>query len=549
MKFYLGIDFGAANIMAAWISEDNDVIQRLRFKDSEASDGNKNKTWLPNWYATEKNGTEYFGWDAKNLHEKHALNEHESEIDFYYNYKICLHEFGSEKRENDRNRAKYAMEKVLGFIKEQAEIQFRMEELEYVLEKLVLTVPVGWAESKTRELYLEVVGKVFPQVVVRLVAEPVAASIPLLNLIHKDGEEKNCLIVDIGASTLDVSLVKDVGMPPLEVEKGFHNTFAGNYCDKKIAEWLQKKNIASEQDAMHKAIELKEGGKKKSALDSVFGGWAMRKAAEAMFNIFTDVKNSWSDLKAKRLSQEMAEKAVETIGETIDQLQNGAGKIDYLLFCGGMSKFEWGYIDNIITLLKKQYPGVMEHCQVDRDLPEQLSITDEMRDMAIAKGAARLAKDPALVVEQLGYDVGAVLSFNNMHYYPPVIRADIKLLNDRQEFSFYESVQKLKNEIPQINNNGFTLRPNDLDSIPIWFRRPGKKRHTFHALLDNSWARTKMEGQEEIVELPSQGSSYDLNFVIDEDGIIQINLIDLQNNTTIGTAHYDVNSPHELKIG
>ena len=341
MKFYLGIDFGAENIMVSYIKEGDEGRANITFAG--------NSEILKNYYAIDNSGKEFFGKEAYNIYFDNPKN-----VQLYTRYKQDLTKV-AEQLPSSYQRAypRDILERMLLYIYNYS-IDYIKRELRFndvELERTVVTVPIGWEHDfSLRSIYSDAIKKAgFKNF--RIVAEPIAAASALISSLKDHNpelapkENDVILVVDMGASTLDISFI--INKTPLEAKKGNNSFLAGNYCDALIAEKVIGKNVneimQNQRAYFDELIECQEFKEETIGDSRKFGKF--KKDGHEINKTILRLED------IERITHLMVDQTIATILETIEKQR--LKKIHHIIVCGGMCNFKrTGFLDKLYESLK-----------------------------------------------------------------------------------------------------------------------------------------------------------------------------------------------------
>lgn len=188
----VGIDFGAENIVIVAIGYDNKGRKDYKLVTFE------NNFSIKNYIGQKDNNELDIGFNPK-------LSYAHSNLDKTYKwvegrYKTYL---SNESNNENSKKAKELIEKGLHLVIQKIEKFDFSPFFQGVLRNITVGIPQDWSIDK-KNLYLNILS-VWKHGEISLLSEPVAATITAINKSTKDLSNKNIMILDIGASTLDIS--------------------------------------------------------------------------------------------------------------------------------------------------------------------------------------------------------------------------------------------------------------------------------------------------------------------------------------------------------
>jgi len=393
MDIYLGIDFGAENIMVSYKIDDNSQIYNIEFN---------GKNHLKNCYAF-TNNEEYFGDDAI---DKFLESNNTNEFVFIDKYKQDLVKTDEkiDKNKYEKLRPKQILIKMLTHIKNETENHLRTNRKieDFNLTNSVITIPVAWKlKPDIIEVYKIAMQKAgFKKF--QIESEPVAAAADIISTsitnYESIGLEKapqasdTILLVDIGSSTLDVNLC--TYSKPIRTEVGNGNEFAGNYFDALVCS-------KSKKTFLEKLLSFRN-----EYFDELLD--------------FKDIKESPRKI-AKELRQNTplgkeiktaTTKYIDTVATSIQKIvqelirTSNHEQIDYFVVCGGMSQYDGeNFLERLFQKSQKLLPYVLNKTILINKNNKSKSLLYE----AIVHGATLLAKDPQLVTKNIPYHLGIIV--------------------------------------------------------------------------------------------------------------------------------------------
>jgi len=519
MDIYLGIDFGAENIMVSYKTKKDDTIKMVYFND---------KPYIKNYYALANNKQEYFGQEAQDIYLD-SLDENNN-ILFISKYKQDLVKSTSsiDKEKYKSLSPQKVMIKMLRYVKKEFEKKFELEENTTVnIISSVITIPILWKLDATviqmYKLAMQEVGfKNF-----RIEAEPVAAAANVITLTRdkyklfglqnapQSGD--NILLIDIGASTLDVNLCKYEN--PIKTIVGEGNEYAGNYLDALLCHYKE-------------SIDLEE----------------LLKFSNTYFEDIHDIKRLKEDSRglhrfAKRnpadganitkASKQYIEEITNSIVEIITN--NFEESIEYFVICGGMSQYNYDdFLKNFALSLKEKLPKRLKNTIFFNNYSE---FNNDFLHKTIVNGAAMLAADPKLVTKNLPYHVGMIVNtkirgeIEQQRKRHPIVllQKGIPLKETSQKYSLRENLLKhghIKNESDKLTTENF-------EKIKVFLANTEKDLEKF--VLENKETQNmKLEikhgykNKKDIEQISVDALCY-----IDKDGIVNIDIVDIHNDNEI----------------
>ena len=527
-NIYLGIDFGAENIMLSYKTDDDEAITTLQFN---------NQPYFKNYYAKDrKSGKEYFGSEAYDFYFDSLDGGSGDNVVFISRYKQDL---VKSKEELD---AKYTdttpqevLIKMLGHIKKEIEDYFAKNDTAVEIKNSVITIPVIWKLDTTviqlYKLAMEEVGfKNF-----RIEAEPVAAAAnvitltrdkyKLFDLKHPPQEGDTILLVDIGASTLDVNLCKYAN--PITAIIGNGNEYAGNYLDALLCSYKNDLNLEELQRYDNRYIE---------ELDEIK---ALKETPRALNRYIK--KNPQDEKKIVSASDRYVQTITKSIEEIIDKEFDE--KIDYFVVCGGMSRYSFNnFLKDIADKLKRSMPQKLKNTIF---FNENKSFNDDFLHKTIVNGAAMLAKNPELVTKNLPYYMGIIVnvgqggSIKQRKRMPVVLlEKGLPIKKSSKKISLIDRLKKQKviSVSYALKTEAFT-HPNQ--PIEIFTASHEKEIKSFES-KDTKTQTIKFQltqnyrNRKDIDTICVDALSY-----IDENGIIRIDIIDESNNKVMAEGKFD----------
>lgn len=436
MAYYLGVDFGAQNIMVHYLKDGGGggLVQLEQAKE-----------YMPNCYARMPDGGELFGAAALEAFYDEGRIDEGCFFEHYKGDLVSDSEPPSTEGEAPQAEAdgeitpKWLLERILLEVLRRAVTYLKQNDVrdQKTLEiaRIVVTVPAGWQETYLRSVYLDALEHATQELGIAteflIVSEPAAASAHLLRTLEKQGEQGavTCVVLDIGASTMDVSLCNYEfgGDEPIQVIKGLSSEKAGRHFDKLMAKYLGDE---ADPDNLHEAERLKIDGSSRP------GGRSLKKFYQMW-------KSKFDESRLQRHARELVDEAFRLIGQTLDTY--GAERsVDFLVACGGMSALGFGFGDALKRRLARELPA----CRAPGFDGDQFA--PNLRRNAIGYGACRLAENPALVTERLGCEVWASLEREgNAPLRTMMIPADVKLAASEVRRSLVDAIRSEHPRAPQ----------------------------------------------------------------------------------------------------
>ncbi len=505
MKVYLGIDFGAENIYISYKRDVNDSIELLT-----GIDGANN--YIKNYYAIDSEKREYFGNEA---HEK----SFDKGVSFYSKYKQYIAKPSNEFPPVFRNfPPETIMCKVFTHLRKV--IDNRLKALHntdrVTVNACVVTVPYGWQNNDTcKRVYRKAITKAgFDKF--RLVDEPTAAAANVIavakNLLPRDQVPKNndnVMVVDIGASTIDVNICANGN--PIKAFEGTSKLCAGNHVDMKLLSIIadmRYEDIDPQKDRspLDLAQEMKHFPWQRIRRMQKCEDPRKIRGKEARLEHFKEVANYYANYVAD---------IINGVVGSFAQGHNNAN-INFLVICGGMSEYDHAsFPEALFEKIRDTPPNYFDSCVF---MNKHREISHDLRQRTIANGAAMLAKDPALVLQKLGYDVYVNLKHKEDSLFILMIPKETVLGEDSGRISLWDAVQghpKFRSDdiggltakdLIDGDNLRVSIDRVEYDEISFEFDKATKKE-----ILDTS---------------KNNGRRDDLVGSLDSDGIISFEIID-----------------------
>lgn len=524
---YLGIDFGAENIMLSYKTDDNDFIEIVNFSD---------KPYIKNYYAIDKDKKEYFGIEAQEVYLD--LLDEDEEMVFISKYKQDLTKTKDELEDKyDAIKPQELLVKMLRYIKKELENSFEKNNTPINIKNTVITIPIRWKHDGTTiiEVYrlaMQTVGfKNF-----RIEAEPVAAAANVITLTQEKyklfGLENppqigdNILIVDIGASTLDVNLCKYGN--PINAVIGDGNEYAGNYLDALICSYkdglpldeLKKFDNRYFED-LYEVKSLKEDGSK------------LRRYVK---------KNKKDGEKIKHASSLYVDDVSKTVVDIIENKFNE--QIDYFVICGGMSQYKFdNFLKNIAQRLKDRLPNKLKNTIFFNDYKE---FNQDFLHKTIVNGASMLSYDSELVTRNLPFYLGMIVRqkikkkdiVDTTRHPIVLINKGTPIKKSNQQYSLIDKLIKkgILNK-DQLKKGASTLRTesftNSYEPIEIFMAENEIDIERYKS-KDKKTQTLKFELADEFKDKKGiDKMSVDVKCHIDKDGIVHFEIVNFANSNTL----------------
>ncbi len=516
----IGIDFGAENIVVIAIGYDNKGRSDYKLINLHSSGSIKN-------YIGEKiNGKIEIGQDIKI-----SYIYRESSKDFNWicgRYKAFIAEANApffEKKPDEL--LKFGLEEV---IKKIEAFDFSPI-LSGELRNLTVGVPQSWGFSK-KLLYRDILT-IWKYGTVSLLSEPVAATIAAYNRSSSDIGNNIIMILDIGASTFDISFAKYLEeMKTLDIYKTtYRSEKAGHYFDlvftsftlmsdinkfatleiidktaklklRKIEDYIEylQKNQSKYSSLLLEIETLKENHllevvkfSRKKLIDI-----GTKTPITVTKQIYTDSLNYYVSKISSEINNIILQfKETENLNEK---------EIIYPFLCGGASS-----LNNLEKSLKEQ----LNSPEKDR----LFSIIKEGQgskiDTTIAVGLAQYAQNKSIISKKLEYSVGVKIPVDEGNE-----RKDFWLLNEGESYPL-EADKKFSETIGSEKELQYFGNGNGKISFPVI-------------------QKSNLDGYKEHLDIISitmdqcdRGDSFDLLFNVDIDGIITISIRNITKELTI----------------
>lgn len=498
----IGIDFGAENIVIVAIGYDNKGRKDYKLITFENNFSIKN-------YIGEKENNEF------DIGSNPKLSYAHSNIDKSYKwvegrYKTYLSVKSSEEISE---KAKNLISKGLNLVIEKIEKFDFSPFFQGKLRNLCVGIPQDWDTSQ-KNIYLNALSA-WKHGEVMLLSEPIAATITAINKSVKDLSDKNIMILDIGASTLDIAFSKYTNENDIhifDITKRIDT--AGHYLDiiitafalandinknakyhilpridiiklRKVEDFINyilnnQSNYSSlllevESIKENNLTEIIKFNKKKLIDTNTLNPLIINKA------IYDEALNYY----VKKISKE--------INETILNFQNKNNSEIYPLLCGGIAilagfekklKESISYGNNLISVSDSSYNRI---------------------DITIALGLAYFAQDKSIITKKLD----------------SIITCEFLVDDQRQEIILFENEKyplKLSKSLKLLINQ---------DQVIEFYGDSNKIEFYLHIKDDKSDIKKLVNAEFENIEI---GDNFDLLFNIDINNLINIEMLNLTKN-------------------
>jgi hypothetical protein len=524
MDIYLGIDFGAENIMVSYKVDDNSEIYDLEFN---------GKNHLKNCYAL-RDKEEYFGDEA--IDEFLEFNNTNGFV-FIDKYKQDLIKTDEkiDKSKYEKLKPKQILVKMLTRIKSEIENHLKTNRKieNFNLANTVITIPVAW---KLKPDIIQVYKLAMQQAGFKkfqIESEPVAAAADIISTSVTNyeslGLEKapevsdTILLVDIGASTLDVNLCTYA--KPICTEVGNGNEFAGNYFDALVCSKSKKsfldKLLSFRNEYFDELLDFKD-------------------IKESPRKIAKELRNNTPLGKEIKIA---TSKYIDTVAKSIQKIvqeiiRNSVHKqIDYFVVCGGMSQYNGeNFLERLFQKSQELSPEIFENTILINKNNKSKSLLYE----AIVHGATLLAKEPQLVTKNLPYHLGIIIiteeetsTEKNVTRNPVVLlKKGTPLKHTTEKYSLRDSLIEIgliKNLSSRLRTEMFTNKKEpieiflaDTDEEIDKFRFGDSPTEIIDFILTNNYDK------EMVKDL-----NLDMLFYIDKNNIINFDIVDIRNEKSL----------------
>lgn len=535
--YYLGIDFGAQNIMVQYLGDQSGIGDLVKF-----DDGNDEYDYCPNAYAIDDNGTEYFGWRAVDALSRNEIKRER----FFDHYKSHL----IEQVDNGVNRYTKEITPQVLFYKL---LQYTLKvSFQYIkdhvndnaeIRRVVITLPASWENAILRDMYASTFYKVCQELKIaaelKIIEEPTAAVIRLIKQIQSK-DAFNCAVLDIGASTTDVSICRynptNEQGEVIKIVAKANNNKAGRHFDELVAQQISDERS---HEALKKAEQLKQSDPEGTA----------RRRNFFIGEIWKAFREKLTRQKVEKLASEFADDCADLIRKTLATHEENIN-VDYLMVCGGMSSLEFGFKDSLVDAVSRILPG----CKIP-GFNHQETTDNTLKRRAICYGAASLAKDPGLIKERLGFDLllEVVQGGEQQLDYLEIFPADLEINDSEHEVSVLDLVER--NNWPCIyvdTGAEGQLSP----ALKLASRSKGSDvMHRIALSFDRPIIQTAgiFEGTQ-IIDIAPEDTSYDLSIKLLSDGALRVEIISFRDGTVLSSGvlqsmRESFRSPNRIRIG
>lgn len=325
------------------------------------------------------------------------------------------------------------------------------------------------------------------------------------------------MIVDIGASTTDVSICKFSS--PIITYEGAMGIYAGNYCDAMIAAKAFNIDI---MDLLNNPKEFTDLLKDAKDIKETKDQRKIEKK-QLIFH-YNEQQITITNQFMTEITDKFIDDIFEIIKKSIDkfeELQTAKATIHHFLICGGMGSYNFGnFKKKLFNKCKNEYQVIFKNCMILED-PGKTVLSD-----SISLGAAMLAKDQSLVVENLNYDVGIVAKVRNQDIYSGkefyFIKHDSKI-GQMKEINIEDSIRNALG----VNNIRITVGSSKVSN------EEGIQNIPFDVIFKKKeWKYPKIKKMEFAPAIPvfylEKGKNvvreFELVLILDENGIIQFEI-------------------------
>ena len=522
-KFYLGIDIGTANChvsaqpsgISSGISYDiggdishgittvkfprtaqqpeqhwPDYLPNLMLVRDESAKGHSTKGHGAEEHEKETHDIEAYGWEAQQRAQQYQQNNTP-----YRLYRSVLRELfypqhPAEQAVADASRSlqqppalqRWQKQLVHLLLASLDYLKHRFKHEQCVLAGLTLTLPpintAPQTESETKaqpqlsQQAMQAVQQALTQAgqaecPIRVINAPLAAQLDMLSQIAIATQRHGTgLVIDIGASSVDVSICRSSKQQPLHLLCNYSTECAGDYFDRQLAKSLAPNLSDSELQPLVDSVRAAKQAAENRETD------AFIQQLERLFSehIQTDAQQPTPQQALTRLLEQMSTQITAVIADAMLQsgMQQNAQSLDWLLICGGMSGLGHGFLSgaeySLTTQLERQIPMLnisapkgsknsaknsvewikpqwlihaeQQHRQtqpqsnLQPDDPfafEALEIPPaDLNHQAlrhwVANGAARLAANPALLTDRLAWHLTTRIELQHSPDQPPEYR-------------------------------------------------------------------------------------------------------------------------------
>lgn len=399
------------------------------------------------------------------------------------------------------------------------------------LRNITVGVPQSWGFHK-RLLYREIMS-MWKHGNVTLLSEPVAATIAAYKRSSSDIANNIIMILDMGASTFDVSFAKYSGPENrLDVYKTtYRSEFAGHYFDTVFAAFalMSDVNKLPANEIIDRVSKLKLKGTE----DYIqYLNANQSKYSELLLDIETIKENHLLEIvkfNRKKLL-DINKKTPVTISKQIynDALryysEKISGEINQVI-----SNFKNNENpDNSVTIYPFLCGGASSLYGLEKSLREKINGSEKERlfsilkegqgskiDTTIAIGLAYYAQDKSIIAKKLEYSIGVSLPVDEDSE-----RKDFWILQEGDEFPL-EKDRELSNIIDSTKELQYHGTKEGKISFPVLQKSSLEKNKIHTDIISIS------------MESCEKGDSFDILLNIDIDGIISITVKNISKNISI----------------
>ncbi len=411
MDIYLGIDFGAENIRASYLADDSNMIGVVRFNGDQE----------------EMKNICYRNGDTLVL----GSQPEDPDTRVLTRYKQLI---ATEREEVDGFNIDDIITRFFEKIRESAEEEVRRnhqsDSTEIRITKALVTVPVKWSRRDlvVRNRYARAIRESGLSDFM-ITSEPEAAAAYLIHQLHNNPRDRvtlqdgtSILVVDIGASTLDITLCFSTA--PIQVIRGScmdYAEYAGNYVDCLILSTVTGvpvdelyNNQQQYAEDLSFAKEMKElrcnRREQRNGIKFTF------QDREEVIITLDHAREALAQYKNEILKNAITQELQQFVGN------DGISHVDYVIFCGGMSGLAQQRLDyngerhGFYDVLLQEMRENTEITTIDKHTiygNDYLGGVHNMR-YSISHGAAKLAREPGLITRKIHVTLGVRLEYRSL---------------------------------------------------------------------------------------------------------------------------------------
>lgn len=460
----IGIDFGAENIVIVAIGYDNKGRKDYKLITFE------NNFSIKNYIGEKENNELDIGFNPKLSYAHSNLDKSYKWVEGRYKTYLSVN-----KNDEILEKARDLLEKGLKLVMEKVESFDYSPFFQGSLRNLSVGIPQDWNLTQ-KNIYLNILSA-WKHGEVNLLSEPVAATITAINKSITDLSGKNIMILDIGASTLDIAFSKYFEDNTLNI----YNTTkridkAGHYFDIILSSFALSSDI-NKQAKYHilPRLDILKLRKVDDYINYILNN--QNKYSSLLLEIESIKENNLSEIikfNKKKLidtntlnpliiNKSIYEEALnyyvlkiaKEINTTVELFKNNEDNEIYPLLCGGISalfgfekklKENISYGKNLISVSDSSYNKI---------------------DITIALGLAYYAQDKSIISKKLDSVISCnfyvdddkqdIILFNNESYPLKSPKSLKALINEDQVIEFHGDSNKIEFYL-NINNQNNVIK-------------------------------------------------------------------------------------------